>query len=382
MNACENLFFFTRAASLFFRSLLNMKWPHHFAIVGFASASLFLTSCANHLSQPASAAAVQTFANPLLPQGPDPWTLCHGGVYYYMHTTHEKLVLWRTKDITDLKHADRKTIWTPTDPANSKHLWAPEIHFVNDKWYVYYAADDGKTDNHQMYVLENSAADPFEGEFIMKGRISTDPDNHWAIDGSVFWSGWQTRRVDTETQCIFIARMANPWTLASSRVIISKPELDWERHWKNENGRNPSYIIYVNEGPEALKSPKGDKIFIVYSASGCWTPFYALGLLTAGASKDLLDPKTWKKSPEPVFRQSPENGVYGTGHNSFFESPDGKETWILYHARDFETDPPNQGDTRSPRAQKIRWTKDGMPIMGIPQPTSTRPTKPSGTSER
>ena len=36
------------------------------------------------------------------------------------------------------------------------------------------------------YVLENANKDPFEGEFVMKGRISTDKDNNWAIDGSVF----------------------------------------------------------------------------------------------------------------------------------------------------------------------------------------------------
>ena len=111
-------------------------------------------------------------------------------------------------------------------------------------------------------------------------RAMTDPDNNWAIDGSLFehkgdwymvWSGWQTRRIDTETQCIYIARMANPWTLGSERVLISKPELEWERHYINEDGSHPSYIIYVNEGPQPLKSPNGEYVHIVYSASGCWT---------------------------------------------------------------------------------------------------------------
>ena len=57
---------------------------------------------------------------------------------------------------------------------------------IDGKWYIYYAADDGNSDNHQMYVLENTNKDPFKGEFVMKGRISTDKDNNWAIDGSVF----------------------------------------------------------------------------------------------------------------------------------------------------------------------------------------------------
>ena len=344
-------------------------------------------SCKNNKQgQNGTANEAATYTNPLLPVGPDPWAIWHGDQYYYMHTLKDSLVLWKTKDVTDLKNAVCKTIWVPTDPSNSSNLWAPEIQNINGKWYVHYAADDGNTDNHQLYVLENVNADPFEGEFVMKGRISTDPDNNWAIDGSLFehrgewymvWSGWQTRRVDTETQCIYIARMANPWTLGSERVLISKPELEWERHWINEEGWTPDYTVYVNEGPQPFKSPKGKYIHMVYSASGVWTPHYALGLLTANVDDDLLDPKSWKKSPKSVFKQAPENGVFGTGHNSFFKSPDGTEDYILYHARDTQVDSPGKGDTRSPRAQKINWDENDYPIFGKPLPTTTELPKPS-----
>jgi len=329
-----------------------------------------------------------TFTNPLFPRvGPDPWAIFHEGKYYYMHTMKDSIVLWVTEDITDVKNAPKKTIWIPTDPSNSHNVWAPEIHNIDGKWYVYFAADDGNTDNHQLYVIENTNKDPFEGTFEMKGRISTDEHNNWAIDGSVFthkgdvymvWSGWQTRRVDTETQCIYIAKMENPWTLGSERVLISKPELEWETHWKNESGWNPPYTIYVNEGPQPLKSPNDKYIHIAYSASGVWTPYYALGLLTAGTEDDLLNPETWKKSSQPVFRQSPENGVYGTGHNSFFKSPDGTEDYILYHARDTEVDPPGEGDRRTPRAQKFTWDENDYPVFGTPLPTSEVLAKPSG----
>lgn len=329
-----------------------------------------------------------TYTNPLADYGPDPWAIWHNGYYYYMHTMGDRLVLWKTRDITDIRNAEKKTVWMPTDPTNKYDLWAPEIHHIDGKWYIYYAADDGNTDNHQMYVLENTHSDPFQGEFTMKGRISTDKDNNWAIDGSVFehqgklymvWSGWQTRRVDTETQCIYIARMANPWTLDSERVLISKPELEWERHYKNVDGSEPSHKIFVNEGPQPLKSPQGKYIHIVYSASGVWTPYYALGMLTAPADADLLNPASWQKSPQPLFKQSPENSVYGTGHNSFFKSPDGKEDYILYHARDTQTDPPGMGDTRTPRAQKIEWDSNDYPVFGIPYPKGKRLKKPSGT---
>jgi GH43 family beta-xylosidase len=328
-----------------------------------------------------------TFTNPLKESGADPWIFYHEGFYYYTNTLSRRIGIWRTKDITELKNAEYKTIYVPPENTMySKQLWAPEIMNINDNWYVYFAADDGDNLNHKLYVLENTSDDPFEGEFKMKGKIKTDKDDNWAIDGSVFyhkgdyyfiWSGWQTSPyVDVETQCIYIARMENPWTLATDRVLISKPEYEWERIWKNPDEWNNTndHITYVNEGPEVLAHD--DKLFLVYSASGCWTPFYALGMLTADADSDLLNPKSWKKHPEPVFHQSEENGVYGTGHNCFFKSPDGTEDWILYHAND----KPEQGcgGNRSPRAQLIKWNDDGTPNFGTALSTSTHIKKPSG----
>lgn len=332
----------------------------------------------------------KVFTNPVLDRGADPWAYWYKGNYYYVQSVRNKLVLWVTPDITDLRNAKKVTVWTPTDQESSKHVWAPEIHRIDGKWYIYYAADDGNTDNHQMYVVENASEDPTEGEFVFKGRISTDTDDNWAIDGSVFrhndelyfvWSGWQTRRIDTETQCIYIAKMKNPWTLSTERVLISKPDQEWERHNRNPNGKHPKHLIYVNEGPQPLASPNYEYMHIVYSASGVWTPYYCLGMLSAKTDSDLLNPDSWVKSDGPVFQQSPENKVYGPGHNSFFKSPDGKEDYLFYHARDTKTDVDGQGDCRSPRIQKFEW-KNEFPIFGTPVAAGVELKKPSGTKTR
>ncbi len=328
-------------------------------------------------------AVESTFTNPLLSSGADPWAIFHEGNYYYIKSDASQITLTRTPDITDLKNAEKKIIWTPpADTDHSKNVWAPEIHNISDNWYVYVAADDGDNRNHRMFALENTSQDPFVGTFEMKARIKTDANDNWAIDGSVFehnnmlyfiWSGWESPKVDVETQRIYIAQMSNPWTINSERVELSKPELEWERNWDYPDAWTPESAVYVNEGPQMLKH--GNKLHIVYSASGCWTPYYALGMLTTDQNSNLMDPKSWEKSQEPVFQQSPENGVYGTGHNSFFKSPDGTEDWILYHANDNPAD--GCGGKRSPRAQKIRWTEDNMPDFGVPLPTSTRIKKPS-----
>jgi GH43 family beta-xylosidase len=325
---------------------------------------LFLFSACN---------AQSNFTNPLLPSGADPWSIYKDGYYYYTNTLGDRIDIWKTDNLANLKTATRKTIWTPPENTSySKEIWAPEIHFLEGKWYVYFAADDGKNDNHRLYVIENSSKDPFEGQWVLKGKIS-DPSDKWAIDGSVFehnkklhmiWSGWEGDK--NGRQDIYIAQMENPWTIKSQRVMISKPELAWERHGNLNDEWNPPHVA-VNEGPQILK--REEKLFVIYSASGCWTDFYALGMLTASASANILDPLSWTKSQDPVFKQSATNDVWAPGHNSFFKSPDGTEDWILYHANE----DPGQGcgKFRSPRAQKFSWTSDGTPYFGEPVSTSS-----------
>lgn len=320
------------------------------------------------ISSPIFAQNSSTFTNPLLPYGADPYSFYKDGYYYYTHTSQNKLVIWKTKNLADLKNAESKIIWTP--PAGtlySKELWAPEIHFIRGKWYIYFAADDGDNNHHRMYILENTSPDPMQGDWIFKGKIADASNDKWAIDGDVFehngqlymiWSGWEGDK--NGQQNIYIAKMKNPWTILGKRSKISGSDFNWEKHGDLNDPNLPH--VNVNEGPQILKH--GNKLFIIYSASGCWTDFYALGMLTTDAKSDLMKSSNWKKSPEPVFKQSPENKVFAPGHNSFFKSPDGKEDWILYHANSEA----NQGcgKFRSPRMQKFTWNTDGTPNFGVP----------------
>jgi GH43 family beta-xylosidase len=325
-----------------------------------------------------------TFTNPLLPSGADPWSVYRNGYYYYTHTLGNRLAIWKTKSIAELNKAKSKTVFQP--PAGtpySKGLWAPEVHYIQGRWYLYFAADSGRNESHRLYVLENSSRDPLKGEWTLKGRIG-DATNKWAIDGSVFehqhqlymiWSGWEGD-VNGE-QDIYISKMKNPWTLEGPRVRISTPVFEWERHGDLHDPNNPPHVN-VNEGPQFLSHL--DQVFIVYSASGCWTEYYALGILSARANSNLLDSSSWRKNTEPVFKRSPENGVYAPGHNSFFTSPDGTENWILYHANSA----PGQGcgRFRSPRAQPFTWKADGTPDFGEPVPAGKVLPVPSNSKRK
>jgi GH43 family beta-xylosidase len=318
---------------------------------------------------------VKKFANPLLPAGPDPWVVRHNGMYYFTHSTGQNLKLYRSRTMSDIASAESKVVWTPPEAGmNSKEIWAPEIHRVNDKWYFYYAADDGDNNHHRMWVLENSSDDPFNGTWVDKGKLNL-PGDKWAIDGTIFghngslyflWSGWEG---DVNVrQDIYITRMIDPWTPDKVRVLLSKPELAWEV--KGASDELPT----INEGPQFLKHD--NKVFIVYSASGCWTDDYSLGILEADAGADLMSAASWTKSQLPVFAMSASSKAFGPGHNSFFQSPDGKEDWIIYHAN------PEAGqgcnNFRSPRMQPFIWTAEGRPDFGEPVALGDSIAAPSG----
>lgn len=319
-------------------------------------------------------AADSSFTNPLLPNGADPWVIQKDSFYYYTNTTGNKLVIYKTNKMSALHSAPATTVWVP--PATGPRLadiWAPELHYLQGKWYLYFAADTNAVNNtHRIFVLENSSTDPVTGTWIFKGKLA-DPTNKWAIDASEFeyngrsyliWSGWQGN-VNTE-QDIFIALLSNPWTISGNRVMISSPTYDWEKR-----GAPPA----VNEGPEVIMN-SNNRIFLTYSASGCWTDDYCLGMLTLKDNGDPLDPADWIKSPAPLFTKKPEHGAYGPGHNGFFKSPDGSEDWIIYHANPA----PGQGcsSARNPRMQKFSWNSDGSPNFGEPVQINVPIKKPSG----
>lgn len=58
-------------------------------------------------------------------------------------------------------------------------IWAPELHHIRGKWYLYFAAAKSREIvnglfDHRMFVLENSSANPLEGDWIEKGQIETE----------------------------------------------------------------------------------------------------------------------------------------------------------------------------------------------------------------
>jgi GH43 family beta-xylosidase len=305
------------------------------------------------------------FKNPVVRRGADPWVIWWQGNYYFCQARGDGVWVNRAARLEDIGRKHWKCIWrAPQGRDYSHEIWAPELHFIQGKWYVYVTADDGDNNHHRMYVLEGSSSDP-QAPFTLKGKIA-DSTDRWAIDGTVLempggklyfiWSGWAG--TENVAQNLYIAPMSNPWTIDGERVCISRPDRPWERR------DHP----YINEGPETLWHD--GHLFVIYSASGYWDDNYCLGQLTWNGG-DVLDSKSWIKKPEPVFARTAD--VFGPGHCSFVPSPDGREDWIVYHAHI------HQGtEERDVRIQRFTWNPDGSPHFGAPVSPGTIMPAPAG----
>jgi GH43 family beta-xylosidase len=322
-----------------------------------------------------------TFVNPVATQGQDPWVLRRDGSYYLIESRDGGIWVSKSDRLTQARKNSVR-IWTPPSSGwNRANVWAPELHYIDGKWYVYYAAGPSGTApatfiNQRSFVLRSTATDP-QGTYEDLGMLytgddiagSTDPK--WAIDLTVariggqlyaVWSGWEFNNTATDRtpQHLYIARMSDPATISSNRVKLSSPVESWERGTE----------LDLQEGPEFLEH--AGQIFVVYSARESWLKEYKLGQLRlTSAGADPMNPASWVKSG-PVFTGTDQ--VYGVGHASFTTSPDGTEDWIVYHSK-ISTTP---GWDRDIRAQKFGWNADGSPNFGVPIPAGQPVSVPSG----
>lgn len=303
-------------------------------------------------------------SEPLIAQRADPQVFKHTDDYYYFAATvpaYDRIELRRSETLTGLGKADAVTVWRAhKEGPMARHIWAPEIHFIDGKWYIYFAAGSSQDKwAIRIYVLSNASANPLAGDWKEEGQLNTGWES-FALDATTFehkgtrYLAWaqHTPSIEGNTD-IYIAKMESPTKITGKAVKLSHPELPWE-------------IIgfKVNEGPAILK--KNGRIFMTYSASAT-DANYCLGMLTADENADLLDPKSWQKSQKPVLATNAELKLFGPGHNSFTVDKDGSDV-LVFHARsyrDIKGDPLNNPD-RSTYLRKVEWNADGTPRFDGP----------------
>lgn len=307
----------------------------------------------------------EDFKNPFIAQRADPYIYRHNdGCYYFTASvpSFDRIILRKSDTLYGLADAPEVTIWEKHEKGiMSCHIWAPELHYLDGSWYIYFAAGD--VDDIwaiRPYVLECKDENPITGTWIEKGKMQRADDDEFSfeefsLDATVFenqgkyYFVWAEKvGVGKKISNLYIAEMESPTKLKTVQVLLTTPDYDWER-----------VDFWVNEGAAVIK--RNGKIFLTYSASATGA-CYAMGMLTAEEDSDLLDPKSWTKERYPVLATNPDKGIYGPGHNSFTTSEDGKDI-LVFHARPYDkligeplTDP-----NRHTLLSEIIWSKDGAP---------------------
>lgn len=317
------------------------------------------------LINPASSLAATQYDNPIITQRADPSVYKHTDGYYYMTYSvpeYNRIALRRARTIAGLAKAQEQVIWTKHDSGEmSTHVWAPWIDYNNGSWYVYFAAaQEGTPFNHRIYALSNNAANPVTGSgWMERGQIKTNWES-FSIDTTTFvhagkrYIVWAQKDPNIEGNSnLYIAELDGPLAIKGKQVMLSQPEYDWEK-----------VGFWVNEAPAVMEH--NGKVFIAYSGSAT-DANYNMGLLSAPATADLLDPSVWTKSPVPVFKSSERNGIYGTGSNTFTTDRDGTILHI-YNARNYKgiVGDPLYDPNRAIYVQPLSWDSNGNPVFGVP----------------
>ncbi|MBP5092741.1 MAG: family 43 glycosylhydrolase [Abditibacteriota bacterium] len=247
-------------------------------------------------------------ADPCIVKNPD------GPGYWYVYSTNRDICVEYALSPGEFNFRGDNKVFsvTPgTDCAGA--LWAPELHRLGGKWYIYFTAADDKS-IHRLFVV--SGDDPMKpfGDLKCMG----DHNGKNAIDQTVFEHKGRLYTcysvIRDNAQWIMIAEMKSPWEFKTQPVYLTHPLYDWETVGQP-----------TNEGPVVLK--RNGKIYLIFSAAAGYDDAYSLGVLTYKGG-NILNPDNWKKHPEPIL--TGRGNIRGTGHCTFTKDAEGND-WCVFH---------------------------------------------------
>lgn len=317
-----------------------------------------------------------TYTNPVYPHYmADPFVLRHNGRYYAYGTAprSDKGEAFPILYSNDLVH------WTfagyalpplegPTD------YWAPEVAYADGRFYLYYSAGIEDRGHRLRVAVSDTPLGPFtdagvsltaDEPFAIDAHPFRDRDGQWYLFYSPdFLTLDGDQRVGTG---IVVDRLLDMQTLAGEPRVVVRPHADWQLFLAQRPMYGGVYDWHTIEG--AATRVHNGRYYCFYSGGAWERENYGVSYVVAD------HPLGPYRRPDgldgPIFRSVPGH-IIGPGHNSFTESPDGKQEFIVYHAWDAAM------TARLMRVDRLTWDGDRPALHG---PTWTPQPLPFDTSD-
>ena len=286
---------------------------------------------------------------------------------YYMYCTGRGIDAFSSKDLKDWKKLPavflEKPIWTDKVVSDfNNHIWAPDISFHNNKYYLYYSVSAFAKNTSAIGLTINTTLNPEDENYKWEDQgivIQSVPNRDmWnAIDPNLVFD-------DNNTPWLSFGSFWNGLKLVklnSDLTSVAQPE-EWFTIAKRERSFD---LKDSNPGDAALEAPfifkKNGYYYLFISWDLCCRREKSTYKVMVGRSKNVTGPyvdkdgKNLNNGGGTLLIQGDENW-YGAGHNSVYTF-DGKD-YIFYHAYD-------ANDRAIPKLQvsELEWDADLWPVL-------------------
>lgn len=99
---------------------------------------------------------------------------------YLFIFSENRIDIFQSEKLENWHHARVVTVFRP--PPNtmySAQLWSPELHYIRNNFYIYFAGSDGNNANHRMYALRADDALSPMGSYNFMGKVAEAGRDLW-----------------------------------------------------------------------------------------------------------------------------------------------------------------------------------------------------------
>jgi arabinan endo-1,5-alpha-L-arabinosidase len=285
----------------------------------------------------------------------DPVMIKEADTYYIFQTgpgisvkTSKDRVNWKRDSAVFSK--DNMPAWFKEDiPDQKGELWAPDIHFRDGLFHLYYSVSAWMNFNSSIGYATN----------VTLNR--KDPRYKWEDRGRVISYKNGGEGVNVIDPNVFIDKDKKVWLVYGSfKAGLRMVELS-RKTGKLKQDPPERVTLTTSLGEGSFIITDGDYYYIFASRGRCCAGMRSTYQIVTGRSKTVTGPyvnkegKSWLDNQYSLFLAG-DSTAPGKGHNGFFTDRD--STFIVYHAY-----------TRSANGASLLWIrplykdKDGWPTM-------------------